>query len=1046
MAIDYSSQGRRVSLGGTESRGFNPVEAVDNSDKVLRQGQIALESFAKAQEYNLANPDKSLEALAKLSKTATEFMVDRQKGINANDRKLGIADILNGDMQPKPQALQTYRENTTQLRTAALDEQNALNNLESTRPDMAVEIRANDPVISGWRQYGQAEGIAMKAGASAEMLFEQAMSSTIKNIPITNPDGSVRKMIAPSEATSMAELNAVWSVILQGFIGASGLDGPNGPINPLLLAEHVTPKIMELKTAIFSREIRRIAKAQQDTAVEETTNRFTARIAGLAPADTAAVNAAFQEGAREQSVHLGSLSKGNQAMVEAFAYQAIRSGNTNLLDTLENVVLNPDDPNKVTVGMRPELGSIITAARTKINDGLKAAQADEEIQSKAAVEELVIKAEAALSQAPPADQPKILEQAIQALTTIGSVEATAAATKLRNRGITANPENDEAILRDMRNGNAQGYTLARFEAAYARGEISSGTFAQLKGMFPKDTVGPQVEAYQPELKAAASAALKAQFTGIGLDANDAAVLEGMMQSRGNQMASEINYRLRQAFAANPNLSGSEVREFIRKQIADSVANDPRYKVIQEKGKGLQGVRFGSNALGPGSITVTPGSPASRLPRADWSELEPLKVPAGVARAGDTFLTEAKEAVAAINAGKNVSKEIQRLAKLAGVPVDTFVKRQLGLPVAQRAPAFRYEDTLRNPRSTAAQRLGAQYQQKYIQNLLRQSRPQASASNGTSFAGSPAFRAFLDATGGAEATLGGYDAANRGTAGGQPIKGLSNMTVAQVMQLQSQGVKAVGRYQFIPSTLREAMTREGLNPATTKFDPATQDRLALNVLKNRKAAWDYITGKSSDLAAAQDATADEWAVFKGSNGVGRHDNDSAGNKASLDSARYLREMRASYQRNGTRALGQSLGNLTRANVLSINREEPGKDRFQPGVDINFKDKQFPSLVDGVVKDVNFERGYGNYVVIETTDPVTGEKYDVLKSHLAQVYVKKHDKVSVGSLVGKQGSTGRVLSADGISSIDYLAWAPAGSKSMTPYRRWREERERTLSLIK
>jgi hypothetical protein len=142
----------------------------------------------------------------------------------------------------------------------------------------------------------------------------------------------------------------------------------------------------------------------------------------------------------------------------------------------------------------------------------------------------------------------------------------------------------------------------------------------------------------------------------------------------------------------------------------------------------------------------------------------------------------------------------------------------------------------------------------------------------------------------------------------------------------------------------------------------------------------------------------------------------------------------------------MGNLTQANVLSIIREEPGKDKFQPGVDINFKDKQFPSLVDGVVKDVNFERGYGNYVVIETTDPVTGEKYDVLKSHLAQVYVKKNDKVSVGSLVGKQGSTGRVLSADGISSIDYLAWAPAGSKSTTPYRRWREERERTLSLIK
>ena len=1046
MASSYQPGVRRVGLEGTSSRGFAPVQAVDNSQAVLQRGLSDLDALDRVRQFNLKPVDNGIEALVKLSSTALGLLTDNQQNKNDNDRKLGIADILNGDIQPKPKALQTYRENTTQLRSAAIEEQNALNNLESTRPDVAVEIRAKDPVVSGWRQYGRAEGTALKAAASAEMFFEQARSSTIKNIPITNPDGSVRKMIAPSEATSMAELNAVWSVILQGFIGASGLDGPNGPINPLLLAEHVTPKIMEVKNAIFSSEIRRIAKAQQDTAVEETTNRFTARIAGLAPTDTAAVNAVFQEGAREQAVHLGNLSKGNQAMVEAFSYQALRSGNTSLLDTLENVVLNPDDPNKVTVGMRPELGSIITDARTKISNGLKAAQAEEEIQSKAAVEELVIRAEAALSKAPPADQPKILEQAIQALSSIGSVEATAAATKLRTRGITANPENDEAILRDMRAGNAQGYTLARFEAAYARGEISSGTFAQLKGMFPKDTVGPQVEAYQPELKMATAAALKAQFTGIGLDANGAAALDGMMQSRGNQMASEIGFELRQAFAADPNLSGSEVREFIRKRITDKVANDPRYKVIQDSGKGLQGVRFGSNALGPGSITVTPGSPASRLSKADWSELEPLKVPAGVARAGDTFLVEAKEATAAIKAGKNVSKEIQGLAKLAGVPVDTFVQTQMGLPVTKRAPAFRYEDTLRNPRSTAAQRLGAQYQQQYIQNRLRQSRPQASASGETPFAGSPAFRAFLDATGGAEATQGGYDAANRGTAGGQPIKGLSSMTVAQVMQLQSQGVNAVGRYQIIPGTLKAAMAREGLDPNTTKFDVATQDRLALNLLKNRKATWDYITGKSSDLAAAQDDMAAEWAVFKQANGRGRYDDDSAGNKASLDSARYLREMRASYQRNGTRALGQSRGNLTRANVLSISREEPGKDRFQPGVDINFKDKQFPSLVDGIVKDVDFERGYGNYVVIETTDPVTGEKYDVLKSHLAQIYVKKNDKVQVGSLVGKQGSTGRVLSADGISSIDYLAWAPAGSKSKTPYRRWREERERTISLIK
>jgi murein DD-endopeptidase MepM/ murein hydrolase activator NlpD len=1038
MASSYQPGGRRVGLDVPGSRGFNPVQAPDSSDSFLRRKAADLDAWDRVRRFNNQPQDTGLEELAALSKTALDFVVKGQENRNENDRKLGIADILNGALQPKPEALQTFRENTKILRTAATEEQRALNKLEEAQPAAAIEIRANDPVVSGWREYGRAQGTAMRAAASAEGLFEAAFASTTKNIPIVDVQGNTR-MIAPSEAMSSAELNAVWSVVLQGFIGASGLDG----INPLLLAEYVSPKIMELKAAVFQRETRRIATAQKDRALEETTNRFTARIAGLNPSNTTLIDAAFQEGAREMGALQGSLSKGNQAMVETFAYQAIRTGNTGLLDALENVVLNPEDPNQVTIGMRPELGSIITAARTKITEGLKAAQAEEEIQSTAAVEELVVKIEDAYSKAPPADQPKLREQAIAALTAIGTTEATAAATKIRTRGITANDQNDQAIINEVRGGNPNDYTLARLENAYARGEISSGAMAQLRGLFPKDEVAPIFEGYKAPIKKAALSVLKGQFKDIGLTPDANATLDGSLDSRATQLGLEVGAEVRQLIAQKPGITSAEVLEYVNKRMADKAANDPRFKMVQN-GKGIQGIRFQQNALTLNSVSVIPGGPNSRMARAVWTDTQPLKVPAGVARAGDVFLNESKEAVAAIKAGKNVSTEIQGLAKLAGVPVDTFVQAQLGLPPAKKAPAFRFEDTLRNPRSTAAQKLGAQYQRQYIQNLLRQSRPQASAGGGTPFAGSPAFRGFLDATGAAEASLGGYDAANRGTAGGQPIKGLSSMTLAQVMQLQTQGVNAVGRYQFIPGTLREAVAQEGLDPNTTTFDQATQDRLALNLLKNRAAAWDYITGKSSNLAAAKDALASEWAVFKGSSGAGRYDDDSAGNKASLDPARHLREMRASYQRHGTRALGQSQGNLTRANVLSINREEPGKGRFQPGVDIYFRDQQFPSLVDGVVKDVNVEAGYGNYVVIETTDPTTGEKYDVLKSHMAQVYVKIGDRVRVGSLVGKQGSTGRT-SPGGIASIDFLESAPRGSGSMKPYRRWREERERAISLI-
>jgi hypothetical protein len=56
--------------------------------------------------------------------------------------------------------------------------------------------------------------------------------------------------------------------------------------------------------------------------------------------------------------------------------------------------------------------------------------------------------------------------------------------------------------------------------------------------------------------------------------------------------------------------------------------------------------------------------------------------------------------------------------------------------------------------------------------------------------------------------------------------------------------------------------------------------------------------------------------------------------------------------------------------------------QPGVDLYFESKRFPAVLDGVVKDISRESGYGNYVVIESSGSNrTGQKVDVLYGHLA-----------------------------------------------------------------
>jgi len=132
--------------------------------------------------------------------------------------------------------------------------------------------------------------------------------------------------------------------------------------------------------------------------------------------------------------------------------------------------------------------------------------------------------------------------------------------------------------------------------------------------------------------------------------------------------------------------------------------------------------------------------------------------------------------------------------------------------------------------------------------------------------------------------GSYESVNRGRAGDTPggWKGLTAMTVAQVMQAQADGhVFAVGAYQFIPSTLKIAVDVAKI-PGSAAFSPEVQDRLAevLILGGKRPNLRDYLIGATGNLEAAQLDLAREWAAIPGPNGRGVYDGDRAGNRAGL----------------------------------------------------------------------------------------------------------------------------------------------------------------------
>jgi hypothetical protein len=143
--------------------------------------------------------------------------------------------------------------------------------------------------------------------------------------------------------------------------------------------------------------------------------------------------------------------------------------------------------------------------------------------------------------------------------------------------------------------------------------------------------------------------------------------------------------------------------------------------------------------------------------------------------------------------------------------------------------------------------------------------------------------------------GDYTSVNRGKAGDTPAgwPGLDRLTIGAAQKLQAdRTLFAVGRYQFIPETLRMAVAAAGFQ-ASDVFSPETQDWLAVALLLGgkRPALRDYLQGKSVTLEAAQLDLAKEWASIPTAEGRGVYDGDSAGNRATAKVARVQSALKA-----------------------------------------------------------------------------------------------------------------------------------------------------------
>lgn len=109
-------------------------------------------------------------------------------------------------------------------------------------------------------------------------------------------------------------------------------------------------------------------------------------------------------------------------------------------------------------------------------------------------------------------------------------------------------------------------------------------------------------------------------------------------------------------------------------------------------------------------------------------------------------------------------------------------------------------------------------------------------------------AILDLIKKVEAVAHKYNAVNYGNGPGF-IEGLTNMTIAEAFKaseayrLKYGGSGAVGQYQFM--TPIDQAKAAGLNPTVDKFSPSNQDKMAVNIIENKRRGKDWKARKISD---------------------------------------------------------------------------------------------------------------------------------------------------------------------------------------------------------
>ena len=356
-----------VQLTGYQGpRGFKAEQVYDKSGQMMQQAkqdaQYRQDAFASYKEdvqrlgADIAkNQENDLRALSQFSDTLSTFLVDYQKKQNDKEYKLGLAEVMNGNVQFPESTIQQHNADVDKLKAAAEADGEAANTaVEQGQESFGAQFRQKSPAIKGWRAYGQAVGQAKKTGLMSQAFLAGFWERTEPIVPM--PDGTFKSPAQiKSEEGTLEEIAAANSIALAEISQKNGLYN----INPVIIAEEFAPSWQAASSAQATNLITGIAADRRETAIANYSNALKLDVtkasnAGTSQERTQILGQSYQTNV-DNLVLEGGLSRGKAAQL---AFQAQLSAIRQLpkdealaaLDALADVPKIAKDPKSGTLG------------------------------------------------------------------------------------------------------------------------------------------------------------------------------------------------------------------------------------------------------------------------------------------------------------------------------------------------------------------------------------------------------------------------------------------------------------------------------------------------------------------------------------------------------------------------------------------------------------------------------------------------------------------------------------------------------------------------